>query len=65
MWDEISTKVLCFSFLTDQLRWRHVLALKIISDGGRKILFPENADMFPDISINGMTRTYAIDLLVK
>lgn len=58
MWDKISTKVLCFSFWTDQFRWRYVLALKIeiISDGGCKILFPENADMFPDISRNAMTR---------
>jgi len=52
MWDKISTKVLCFSCLTDQLRWRHVLALKIemISGGGCKILFPQNAGMFPDTS---------------
>lgn len=59
MCDNISTKVLGFGFLTDQLRWRHILALKIeiISDGGCKILFPENADMFPDISRNGVTRT--------
>lgn len=58
MQDKIFTEILCFSVLTDQLKWKYILALKIgiISDGGCKILFPENADMLPNIKRSSMIR---------
>lgn len=67
MQDKIFTEVLCFSVLADQLRWRHILALKIgiISDGCCKILFPENAGMLPNIERSSIIRTEIVNLLVS